>query len=205
MLYLSVLSAVSHHGLENEIYFKCSSLEINSFASWLKKRGIFHISCTCLSWGLIVHFTTGLRVHLMDFIGIRWIPMKSIGQHLYPTWFSPNFRYPFVLWISVILEGVTSRSFLIPWENLVYSMESICMFWTCVTNTQPTMYLFSWHTLLKGIWEVFWCVVSDQKGKGNVLTAIVSLLSFCLTRVKLWSLAQHWNDTAFGVCGISLY
>ena len=135
----------------------------------------------------------------------KWIPMKSIGQHLYPTWFSSNFRYPFVLWISVILEGVTSRSFLIPWENLVYSMESICMFWTCVTNTQPTMYLFSWHTLLKGIWEVFWCVVSDQKGKGNVLTAIVSLLSFCLTRVKLWSLAQHWNDTAFGVCSISLY
>ena len=34
MLYLSVLSAVSHHGLENEIYFKCSSLEINSFASF---------------------------------------------------------------------------------------------------------------------------------------------------------------------------
>ena len=80
MLYLSVLSAVSHHGLENEIYFKCSSLEINSFASWLKKRGIFHISCTCLSWGLIVYFTTGLRVHLMDFIGIRWIPSNSIRQ-----------------------------------------------------------------------------------------------------------------------------
>ena len=80
MLYLSVLSAVSHHGLENEIYFKCSSLEINSFASWLKKRGIFHISCTFLSWGLIVYFTTGLRVHLMDFIGIRWIPSNSIRQ-----------------------------------------------------------------------------------------------------------------------------
>lgn len=77
----------------------------------------------------------------------KWIPMKSIGQHLYPTWFSSNFRYPVVLWISVILEGVTSRSFLIPWENLVYSVESICMFWTWVTNTQPTMHLFSWHTL----------------------------------------------------------